>query len=95
MMERATGEPRDRGGENSERGLGPAFAWAAGGGAAVLAVALLLYALVASLGEWLAGEPPRAAMRLASAEAYQGLVVLFLATSGILFVGRKLGVGTR
>ena len=49
-VERAADKPRDQSGESSERGLGPAFAWAGGGGAVVLALAALLYVLGVASG---------------------------------------------
>jgi hypothetical protein len=42
-----------------------------GGGALVVATALLLYIVAASLGEWMAGEPPALMVRLTTARLYE------------------------
>ncbi len=75
--------------------LGPALAWAFGGGAVVLTLALLLYVVAASLGEWLAGESPQVLARLATPPMYQELAILFLGSSALLFATREFGLGAR
>ena len=94
MLEHATVEShRPAGGMRSR--LAPALARAFGSGALVLALALFLYVLAASLGEWLAGEPPAVMAHLASAPVYRELAAIFLASSAALFVIREFGVGSR
>ena len=82
MVKRATDEPRDRGGGRPDSGLGPAFAWAAGGGAVILVLGVLLYALGAAAGAWAAGAP------------YREFLGLFLAASLGIFIAREFGLRT-
>jgi hypothetical protein len=83
-----------RGDEQASR-LGPALAWAASGGAAVLGLGLLLYVLALSVGQWLAGTPQQAMATLASAPLYREFTGLFLIGFLAIFVGREFGLRTR
>jgi hypothetical protein len=82
MVERPIDEAAGRAGESSGRGLGPAFARAAAGGAVVLALAVLLYALGVASGAWPAGPP------------YRELLGIFLASSLGIFIAREFGLRT-
>jgi hypothetical protein len=82
-------------GHEQENRLGPALAWAAGGGAAVLGFGLLLYILALSVGQWLAGTPQQAMASLASAPLYREFGGLFLTGFLAIFVGREFGLRTR
>jgi hypothetical protein len=82
MVGRPIDEVAGRAGGGSERGLGPAFAWAAGGGAAVLVAAVLLYALAAAAGMGAAGMP------------YRELLGIFLAASLGIFIAREFDLRT-
>jgi len=98
MLKPAIEEPQARGGSGPEGRLVPALAWAVGGGAVVLTLALalyVLYVLAAALGAWWAGTPPQAMTGLASAPLYRNFAALFLASFLALFVAREIGVGTR
>ena len=95
MLNHATEEPGDAGGDRAASGVGPALAWAVGGGAVVLALAVLLYVVALSAGEWLAGTPQQAMPRLASAPMYREFGGLFVAAVVAIFVARAFGVRTR
>ena len=82
MAKRAIDEPRDRGGGGRDSGLGPAFARAVGGGAPVLVLGVLLYALGAAAGAWAIGAP------------YREFLGLFLAASLGIFIAREFGLRT-
>jgi hypothetical protein len=94
MLNRPIEAPPGRGGGPAERPLGPAFVWALGGGAAILALAVVLYAVVVSLGAWWAGTPDLALGRLASAPLYREFAGIFLAGFAGVFVAREFHART-
>ena len=95
MLNRAIDEPRGRGGGRPWHGLAPDLAWPLGGGAVVLALGLLLYALAVSVGAWAAGTPQEAVARLASAPMYREFGGLFLAGALAIYLAREFSVRTR
>jgi hypothetical protein len=94
MMGRPIEAPPSRGGGPPERPLAPAFAWALGGGGAILAVAVLLYAVGVTLAAWWAGAPDQALGRLASAPLYREFAGIFLAGFVGIFVAREFHART-
>jgi hypothetical protein len=94
MLNRPIEAPPGRGGGPPERPLAPAFARALGGGAAILAVAVLLYALGVAVAAWWAGTPDLALGRLASAPLYREFAGLFLAGFAGVFVAREFHART-
>jgi hypothetical protein len=89
MLNRPIEAPPGRGGGPPQRPLAPAFARALGGGGAILAVAVLLYALGVAVAAWSAGAPDQALGRLASAPPDREFAGLFLAGFVGLFVARE------
>jgi hypothetical protein len=87
----APGEPV---GGPPERPLAPAFAWALAGGGAILAVAVLLYALGVAVAAWWDGAPDLALGRLASAPLYREFAGIFLAGFVGIFVAREFHART-
>jgi hypothetical protein len=71
--------------------LGRAF----GGGALVVALALLLYIVAASLGEWLAGEPPALMARLTMARLYETAALSYGVSCAFLLAIEASAWGSR
>jgi hypothetical protein len=71
--------------------LGRAF----GGGALVVALALLLYIVAASLGEWLAGEPPALMARLTMARLYETAAFSYVVSCAFLLAIEASAWGSR
>jgi hypothetical protein len=66
-----------------------------GGGALVVALALLLYIVAASLGEWLAGEPPALIVRLTTARLYEIAALSYGVCCAFLLVIETSAWGSR
>jgi hypothetical protein len=71
--------------------LGRAF----GGGALIVALALLLYIVAASLGEWLAGEPPTLLARLTMARLYETAALSYVVSCAFLLAIEASAWGSR
>jgi hypothetical protein len=89
MMGRPSDTTDSRVGGPPQRPLAPAFARALGGGGAILAVAVLLYAVGVAVAAWSAGAPDQALGRLASAPPDREFAGLFLAGFAGVFVARE------
>ncbi len=71
--------------------LGRAF----GGGVLVVALALLLYIVAASLGEWLAGEPSALMARLTTARLYEMAALSYGVCCALLLIIETSAWGSR
>ena len=95
MLTHATNQLPGQGAGRPGRGLAPNLAWPLVGGAAALALGLLLYVLAVSVGEWVAGTPQQGMTRLASAPMYREFAGLFLAGGLLFYLAREFSLRTR
>jgi len=86
-----------RGGDNNERehSFTPDLAWALIGGAAVLAMCLVLYTLTVTWGGWPVGTAMPGGEAAPISRYFHELAGLFLAGFLVVFVARGIGLRTR